>query len=108
MRARKKEIYGKNGSGNMRGREIEIRGTRRKGEQETGTGKIAGSKYNRWYKVIRKERIPEYLQKGREERSWSRIARFRLSNEVREGLYYIIGKEEKKRKCRICEREEET
>lgn len=38
MGARKKEIYGRNGSGNMRG-EIEIRGTRRKGEQETGTGK---------------------------------------------------------------------
>lgn len=39
MGARKKEIYGRNGSGNMRGGEIEIRGTRRKGEQETGTGK---------------------------------------------------------------------
>jgi len=42
------------------------------------------------YKVIRhwKEGIPEYLKKGREERSWSRIARFRLGNEVREGLYW--------------------
>lgn len=76
----------------------------RKQEQER-IEKIAGSKYNRWYKVIRKERIPEYLQKGREEKSWSRIARFRLGNEVREGLYW---KEEEKRKCRICEREEET
>lgn len=39
MGVRKKEIYGRNGSGNMRGGEIEIRGTKRKGEQETGTGK---------------------------------------------------------------------
>lgn len=39
MGTRKKEIYGRNGSGNMRGREIEIRGTRRKREQETGIGK---------------------------------------------------------------------
>lgn len=58
----------------------------RKQEQER-IEKIAGSKYNRWYKVIRKERIPEYLQKGKEERSWSKIVRFRLGNEVREGLY---------------------
>lgn len=39
MGIRKKEIYGRNGSGNMRGKEIEIRGTRRKREQETGIGK---------------------------------------------------------------------
>lgn len=44
MGARKKEIYGKNGSGNMRRRRNW--NTRRKREQER-IQKIAGSKYNR-------------------------------------------------------------
>ncbi|XP_071572354.1 uncharacterized protein [Temnothorax nylanderi] len=67
--------------------------------------KITKSKYNRWYKNIRKEGIPDYLKKGWEEARWSRVARFRLGNEVREGLYWG---EEEDRRCRMCGREEET
>ncbi|XP_024889608.1 vicilin-like seed storage protein At2g18540 [Temnothorax curvispinosus] len=74
-------------------------------QRQERMGKIMESKYNRWYKLIRKDGIPEYLKKGWEEARWNRIARFRLGNEIREGLYW--GKEEDK-KCRICERKEET
>lgn len=72
MGARKKEIYGKMGveMGEEEKLEYEVLEERknRKQKQERKE-KIAGSKYNRWYKVIRKERIPEYLKKDREERS---------------------------------------
>jgi len=34
-----------------------------------------------------------------------RVARFRLGNEMREGKYW---EDEEKRRCRICEWEEET
>ncbi|XP_071642133.1 uncharacterized protein [Temnothorax longispinosus] len=74
-------------------------------QRQERMGKIMESKYNRWYKRIRKDGIPEYLKKGWEEARWNRIARFRLGNEIREGLYW--GKEEDK-KCRICEKKEET
>lgn len=63
--------------------------------------KIADSGYNRWYKRIRKNGIPDYLKKGWEETRWSRIARFRLGNEIRERLYW---KKEENRRCRICGR----
>jgi len=67
--------------------------------------RIEASKYNRWYKVIKKEGVPEYLKKGWTEKRWRRMIRYRLGNEVREGSYWADDEE---KKCRICEREEET
>ncbi|XP_071650744.1 uncharacterized protein [Temnothorax longispinosus] len=74
-------------------------------ERQERMEKIVGSKYNRWYKSIRKDGIPDYLMKGWEEARWNRIARFRLGNEVREGLYW---ENEEDKKCRMCGKEEET
>ena len=68
-------------------------------------GKIEESKYNKWYRVVKKEGLPKYLEKGWGERRWTRIDRFRLGNEVKECMYW---EKEENRKCRICEWEEET
>lgn len=67
--------------------------------------KIKDSKCNRWYKEIKEEGIPSYLKKGWKEERWKRILTFRMGNEVKESLYW---KEQEKRKCRICEIDEET
>lgn len=40
--------------------------------------KIKESKYNAWYKEIKKEGIPKYLKKGWSDERWRRIIRFRL------------------------------
>jgi len=64
--------------------------------------KIEASKYNKWYKVIKKEGVPEYLKKGWAEGRWKKMIRYRLGNEVREGLYWA---DEEEKKCRICGRE---
>lgn len=45
--------------------------------------KIKESKYNRWYKEVKGERIPGYLKKDWGESRWRRVARFRLGSEVR-------------------------
>ena len=66
-------------------------------------GKIEESKYNKWYKVVKKEGLPKYLEGGRGERRWTRIARFRLGNEVKECMYW---EKEENKKCGICEWEE--
>lgn len=57
--------------------------------------KIGESNYNRWYKVIKKEEVPEYLRKGWRESRWKRVTRFRFGNEVREGRYW----EEEEKGC---------
>ena len=67
--------------------------------------KIENAKYNKWYGRIKGEGIPEYLKKGWTEDKWSRVARYRLGNEMREGWYW---EREEKRRCRICEGEEES
>ena len=68
-------------------------------------GKIEESRYNKWYGVVKKEGLPKYLEKGWGERKWTKVARFRLGNEVKECIYW---EKEKNRKCRICESEEGT
>ncbi|XP_066585599.1 cilia- and flagella-associated protein 251-like [Prorops nasuta] len=73
-------------------------------EKEERDNRIRISKYNRWYKVVREEEVPEYLKGGRKEGEWVKIARFRLGNEMREGQYW---RKEEERKCRICEWETE-
>jgi len=65
--------------------------------------RIRESRYNKWYKEVKGEGIPEYLKKEWGESRWSRIARFRLGNEMREGRYW---EEEEKGICRLCEEEE--
>jgi len=68
-------------------------------------GRIRDSRYNRWYKMIKEEGVPEYLKKGWGESRWRRVLRFRLGNEIGESNYW---EEEDKRICRLCEEETET
>ncbi|EFN86234.1 hypothetical protein EAI_01473 [Harpegnathos saltator] len=67
--------------------------------------KIRESKYNKWYKFVKGEAIPEYLEKGWVEGRWRRVWRFRIGSEIRERKYW---EKEEKRKCRMCGEEEET
>lgn len=57
---------------------------------------INKSQYNRWYKGIKGEGIPEYLRKGWGKSRWRRVARYRLEKEMRESR-----KKEEKRRCRL-------
>lgn len=50
--------------------------------------RINNSEFNTWYKVIKGKRIPGYLKKGWGKSRWSRRARYRLGNEMREGRYW--------------------
>lgn len=61
--------------------------------------KIEKARYNKWYKWVRENKVPEYLEKGKKEDKWRTIARFRLGNEMREGLYW---REDEERICRRC------
>lgn len=61
--------------------------------------RIIDSTYNKWCKTIKGDGILGYLKKGWGKSRWSRMARFRLGNEMREGWYW---KEEEKRRCRLC------
>lgn len=63
--------------------------------------KIKESKYNRWYKEVKGERIPRYLKKGWGESRWRKVARFRLGSEVRVSKYW----EEKEKKGYVARKE---
>jgi len=67
--------------------------------------RIVNSNYNRWYKVIKGRGIPGYLKKNWGENRWSRVARFRLGCEMREGNYW---EEEERKVCRMCGGERES
>lgn len=71
----------------------------REKQAEKRRGEIMKSRYNGWYKVIRVERIPYYMQKGWTEDRVKRIARFRLGNQIKERKYWLKEKEEE---CRLC------
>lgn len=60
--------------------------------------RIIESNYKKWYKKIKGERIPGYLKKGWGESKWSRIAMFRLGNEMKKGWYW---EEDENKKCRL-------
>lgn len=77
----------------------------RNGQREERWERIRGARYNKWYGRIKGEGIPGYLKKEWAEKRWSRVARYRMGEEVREGRYW--GGEEE-RICRICGRQEET
>jgi len=72
-------------------------------QREERWERIRGSRSNRWYVRIKGEGIPGYL--GWSEKRWMRMAKFRLGEGVREGRYW---EREENRRCRMCEREEET
>jgi len=74
-------------------------------QREERWERIRGSRSNRWYVRIKGEGIPGYLKKGWAEKRWMRLAKFRLGEGVREGRYW---EREENRRCRMCEREEET
>jgi len=61
--------------------------------------KISNASYNRWYKQVKGRGVPGYLKRGWGEERWSRIARFRLGNEVEERKYW---EETEKKLCRLC------
>ena len=60
---------------------------KREMQKEERWEKIRASKSNKWYKWIKGDRIPGYLKKGWGESRWSRVARFRMGNEIRGNLY---------------------
>jgi len=74
-------------------------------QREERWEKIRESKFNRWYGRVKGEGIPGYLKKGWAESRWSRVARYRLGEGVREGRYW---EKEESKMCRMCERERET
>lgn len=82
------------GIGNVEGQEQkewdyeEIEKRKRKEQIKKRWDKIRKSKYNRYYKVIKTEELPKYLEKGWGEERWRKIARWRLGNEVRESMYW--------------------
>jgi len=67
--------------------------------------RIREGKFCKWYKEIKGDGIPEYLKIGWGEGRWSRIARWRMGNEIREGRYW---EEPEKRTCRLCGGEVES
>lgn len=73
----------------------------RKRQREERWERIRGASFNSWYKLIKGEGIPSYLKKGWEENRWSRVARFRLGNEMRANRYW---EKEETVLCRLCER----
>lgn len=60
--------------------------------------RIVKSRYNRWFKVIKKGGIPEYLKKNWRESRWRRVIRFRLGNEMKASAYW---EEEERKMCSL-------
>jgi len=56
----------------------------KKMQREERWERIRNSRYNEWYKWVKKEGVPGYLKKGWGESRWQRVAKFRLGSEVRE------------------------
>lgn len=67
--------------------------------------KIRNARFGRWYKFVRSEGVPEYLNEDWGESRWQREKRFRLRGEMRGAKYW---EREEKRRCRVCGYEEET
>ncbi|XP_051167789.1 uncharacterized protein LOC127285695 [Leptopilina boulardi] len=82
----------------------EVKGWIRKDREERWE-RILGSKYNRWYKMVRGDGRPEYLEKVRKCGKWNRVCRFRMGEGMRECKYWM---DEERKECRVCgyEREE--
>ncbi|XP_070526501.1 golgin subfamily A member 6-like protein 1 [Cardiocondyla obscurior] len=98
-----KEVEEKRLKGELRGKVLikKDKEMQRKERKE----KIIESRFNKFYKRIKKEGVPEYLKKGWKEERWMRMARFRLGNEIKGYRYW---KNEEGRKCRMCGEKKET
>jgi len=66
--------------------------------------RIMNSKFSKWYREVKGEGVPEYLEAWGESR-WRRVMRFRLGNEIREGFYW---EKDENKVCRMCRGEMET
>ncbi|XP_051161831.1 uncharacterized protein LOC127281899 [Leptopilina boulardi] len=69
-------------------------------DREERWKRIRESKYNKWYKFIKREEMPKYLGRRLRYERWSRVCRFRMGEGMRECKYWL---EEDERKCRVCE-----
>lgn len=49
--------------------------------------------------MVKGNGVPGYLKRGWNEKRWSRVARFRLGNEVGERKYW---EREEEKLCRLC------
>ena len=76
-----------------------------KRQKEMRWRKIADSRYDKWYRMIKIEGISEYLEKWKKECKWTRMIRFRMGEDMNECKYWM--KEEMKL-CRICGYERES
>lgn len=72
-------------------------------QKEEKWKRIKELKFNGWYKVVKREGISEYLEKGWGESTWSRVATFRLWSEMKEVRYWET---EEWRRCSLCEGKE--
>lgn len=71
----------------------------RRRQKEKRWGRIERSKYNRNYRLIKREGMPEYLERWWVESRWRRVMRFGMGNKMGERRYW---EEEEKSMCRMC------
>lgn len=90
---RQREIKGEGRNDKIWGR-IKWEETRQ--QREEREEKIREAKYNKWYKIVKEEQVPEYIREDRKEEKWRRIARFRMGNEMREGRYCMRVERERR------------
>lgn len=65
-------------------------------QREEREEKIREAKYNKWYKIVKEEQVPEYIREDKKEEKWRRIARFRMGNVMREGRYCVRVERERR------------
>lgn len=94
MRRKARKDMGKNGIGEG---EMELK--LKKKDKEERWEKIVMSKYNRWYKMVKKEGIPRYLTRRWKECKWKRVLRFRMGEGMSECRYWL---NEEEKMCRVC------
>lgn len=73
-------------------------------EQEIGR-RLREGRYNRWYREVRTDGVPRYLEERGKEEKMTRVARYRLGNGMRGERYWL---EEGENACRVCGGEQET
>ena len=77
----------------------------RAAQMQEREARIRESRFNRMYKEIKVDGIARYLKEIGKEARMTRIARFRMGNELREGRYW---EEKEGRRCRECGEEVES
>ncbi|XP_051165700.1 uncharacterized protein LOC127284347 [Leptopilina boulardi] len=61
--------------------------------------KILRSRYNIWYKMVKRVGVPKYLDDKGKESKWSRMVRFRMGEGVNACRYWLRNEE---KMCRVC------